>query len=101
MKMSLMDPASRSLFDQVVEGQRKIGPSPSTALWCSTAPGKSTEGEMARKLSEEAREDLLERGYSRRQLAGIAAVFGLGAVAATAGRPAWAAPGGPGAIDYP
>jgi histidinol-phosphate aminotransferase len=59
---------------------------------------------MARKLSEEAREDLLERGYSRRQLAGIAAVFGLGGgLAAVAGRPAWAAApvGGPGAIEFP
>ena len=46
---------------------------------------------MSKPISEEAREDLLVRGYSRRQLAGIAAVFGIGAVAASAGRPAWAA----------
>ena len=43
-------------------------------------------------MPEEGREDLLERGYSRRQLGRIAAVFGVGALAAaTAGRPAWAA----------
>jgi histidinol-phosphate aminotransferase len=53
-------------------------------------------------MGPEARDDLLERGYSRRQLAGIATVFGIGAVAATAGRPAWGAPvGGPGAIEMP
>jgi histidinol-phosphate aminotransferase len=49
------------------------------------------EGAMTRTMTQEGQADLLERGYSRRQLAGIAAVFGLGAVAAaTAGRPAWA-----------
>ncbi len=46
---------------------------------------------MSKPISEEAREDLRARGYSRRQLAGIAAVFGVGAIAATAGRPSWAA----------
>lgn len=61
---------------------------------------------MARTLNEEAREDLLERGYSRRQLGAIAAVFGLGSgLAAVAGKPAWAASpppaGGPGAIEFP
>lgn len=45
---------------------------------------------MSRYIPEEGREDLLERGYSRRQLGRIAAVFGVGALAATAGRPAWA-----------
>jgi histidinol-phosphate aminotransferase len=50
---------------------------------------------MSRPMGEEAREDLLERGYSRRQLAGIAAVFGVGAIAASAGRPSWAA------VEYP
>ncbi len=56
---------------------------------------------MSREMTGEARKDLLERGYSRRQLAGIAAVFGFGAVAASAGRPAWAAVGGPGAVEFP
>ena len=43
------------------------------------------------RLPEEARDDLLERGYSRRQLARIAGVFGIGAVAASRGIPAWSA----------
>ena len=47
-------------------------------------------------ITEEVKDDLLDRGYSRRQLAGIATVFGLGAVAAaSAGRPAWASAGIP------
>jgi histidinol-phosphate aminotransferase len=46
-------------------------------------------------LTDETRDDLLHRGYSRRQLAGIAAVFGVGAIAAGAGRPAWASAGVP------
>lgn len=46
-------------------------------------------------LAEEACDDLLDRGYSRRQLARIATVFGVGAVAATMGRPAWASGGVP------
>ncbi len=47
-------------------------------------------------MTEEVKDDLLDRGYSRRQLAGIATVFGLGAVAAaSAGRPAWASAGIP------
>ena len=46
------------------------------------------------RLSEEAQDDLLTRGFSRRQLAQIAMVFGMGAAAAaTTGRPAWAAAG--------
>ena len=45
---------------------------------------------------EEARDDLLSRGYSRRQLGKIVSVFGLGAAAsATMGRPAWASAGVP------
>ena len=49
------------------------------------------------RLAEHARDDLLHRGYSRRQLLRIATVFGAGAltVAATAGRPAWASGGVP------
>jgi len=44
------------------------------------------------RLSDEAQDDLLARGYSRRQLGRIAMVFGIGAAtAAVAGRPAWAA----------
>jgi histidinol-phosphate aminotransferase len=51
---------------------------------------------MTASITEDAREDLLERGYSRRQLGRIAAVFGLGAsMAASAGRPAWASAGVP------
>ena len=47
-------------------------------------------------LTDEAQDDLLSRGYSRRQLARIASVFSLGAmVAASAGRPAWASAGTP------
>jgi histidinol-phosphate aminotransferase len=40
-----------------------------------------------------AQEDLIARGYNRRDLGRIAAIFGVGAVAARAGQPAWAAPG--------
>ncbi len=46
-------------------------------------------------LTDEASADLLERGYSRRQLARVAGIFGAGAVAATLGRPAWASGGVP------
>ena len=44
---------------------------------------------------EEIHDDLLARGYARRDLARIAALFGAGAVAATYGRPAWASGGVP------
>jgi histidinol-phosphate aminotransferase len=47
-------------------------------------------------MNEDAKDDLLTRGYSRRQLARIASVFSLGAVtAASVGRPAWASAGTP------
>jgi histidinol-phosphate aminotransferase len=47
-------------------------------------------------LPDEAQDDLMSRGYSRRSLARIAAVFSLGAAAAaTMGRPAWASAGVP------
>ena len=46
-------------------------------------------------LPAPAREDLLERGYSRRQLLRIAAVFSSAAAAASMGRPAWASGGVP------
>ncbi len=46
-------------------------------------------------LPQEAREDLLERGYSRRQLLRIAAVFSSVSMAASVGRPAWASGGIP------
>jgi histidinol-phosphate aminotransferase len=51
----------------------------------------------AQQLDYEAQDDLLHRGYSRRQLLRIATVFGAGALtmAATAGRPAWASGGVP------
>lgn len=42
-------------------------------------------------LGSAATADLLERGYNRRDLGRIAAVFGAGALAASAGRPSWAA----------
>lgn len=50
---------------------------------------------MTHLITEEARDDLLHRGYSRRQLAYIATAIGVGAVAATQGRPAWASAGVP------
>jgi histidinol-phosphate aminotransferase len=50
---------------------------------------------MIEFLNDEAQDDLLDRGYSRRQLARIAAVFSLGAAAASVGRPAWASAGTP------
>ena len=40
-----------------------------------------------------AQDDLVARGYNRRDLGRIAAIFGAGALAARAGAPAWAAPG--------
>ncbi|MET0375900.1 MAG: pyridoxal phosphate-dependent aminotransferase [Rhizorhabdus sp.] len=46
-------------------------------------------------LPEDACDDLLDRGYSRRQLARVAGIFGAGAVAASLGRPAWASGGVP------
>jgi histidinol-phosphate aminotransferase len=48
-------------------------------------------------FADEAQDDLLHRGYSRRQLLRIATVFGAGALtmAATAGRPVWASGGVP------
>jgi histidinol-phosphate aminotransferase len=52
---------------------------------------------MAAQLTDEAQDDLLQRGFSRRQLFHIATVFGAGALtlAATSGRPAWASGGVP------
>jgi histidinol-phosphate aminotransferase len=50
---------------------------------------------MTQLLSPDAKDDLLSRGFSRRQLTRIATVFGAGAVAATMGRPAWASAGSP------
>ena len=47
------------------------------------------------EMTQERVEDLLERGYARRDLARIAAVFGAGMAAATIGRPAWASGGVP------
>ena len=46
-------------------------------------------------LTAEADDDLLSRGFARRDLARIAALFGAGAIAATAGRPAFASGGVP------
>lgn len=46
-------------------------------------------------IDDEATDDLLHRGYARRDLARIAAVFGAGMVAASVGRPAWASGGVP------
>ncbi len=51
---------------------------------------------IEKQLTEDAKDDLLHRGFSRRQLAQIAAVVGMGAAAAaTMGRPAWASAGVP------
>ena len=50
---------------------------------------------MIELLNEETKDDLLVRGYSRRQLARIAAVFSAGAAVASMGRPAWASAGVP------
>ena len=51
---------------------------------------------LERLMNDEAQDDLLSRGYSRRQLARIASVFSLGAMtAASVGRPAWASAGTP------
>jgi histidinol-phosphate aminotransferase len=50
---------------------------------------------MAPILSAEAQDDLVTRGYSRRDLLRIATVFSVAAVAARAGRPAWASAGSP------
>lgn len=46
-------------------------------------------------LPEDTRDDLLGRGYSRRQLGRIVALFGAGAAIASVGRPAWASGGVP------
>jgi histidinol-phosphate aminotransferase len=51
--------------------------------------------ETAPQLPEEAREDLLDRGYSRRQLLRIATVFSSVSAAASFGRPVWASGGVP------
>jgi len=48
---------------------------------------------MTPRLSEEAQDDLLGRGYSRRDLFRIAAVFSAATAVATAGRPVWASAG--------
>jgi histidinol-phosphate aminotransferase len=50
---------------------------------------------MSKLLTDEVQDDLLGRGYSRRQLLQIAAVFSVGAAAASVGRPAWASGGIP------
>ena len=55
----------------------------------------STIDPMTRTLPEEAQDDLQSRGYSRRDMARLASVFGVGAMAATVGRPAWASGGVP------
>ncbi len=50
---------------------------------------------MIDDIKNESDEDLLVRGYSRRDLSRIAAVFGVGLAAANLGRPAWASGGTP------
>ena len=50
---------------------------------------------MLDHLDGQAQDDLLDRGYSRRDLTRIGAVFGVGLAAATLGRPAWASAGVP------
>lgn len=46
-------------------------------------------------IENEVEDDLLHRGFARRDLARIATLFGVGAVAASVGRPAWASGGVP------
>lgn len=46
-------------------------------------------------IDDGTQDDLLHRGFARRDLARIAAVFSVGAVAASVGRPAWASGGVP------
>jgi histidinol-phosphate aminotransferase len=46
-------------------------------------------------LSDDAQDDLLHRGFARRDLGRIAAVFGAGAIAASVGKPVWASGGVP------
>jgi histidinol-phosphate aminotransferase len=50
---------------------------------------------MSYVLTEDGEDDLLSRGFSRRQLLRIATVFGVGALAATRGAPSWASGGIP------
>ena len=50
---------------------------------------------LASFINEETDDDLLTRGFNRRDLARIAAIFSAGTVAATMGRPAWASGGVP------
>ena len=50
---------------------------------------------MTQLIGDEAADDLLGRGYSRRDLSRIAAVFGAGVAAASLGQPAWASGGKP------
>ena len=52
---------------------------------------------MIRVLPEEAQDDLQSRGYSRRDMARLATVFSVGAMAASVVRPAWAS----GGVLYP
>jgi histidinol-phosphate aminotransferase len=54
-----------------------------------------TEDTTTVPLRAEAQDDLLTRGFARRDLARIAAVFGVGALAASVGRPAFASGGVP------
>jgi histidinol-phosphate aminotransferase len=54
-----------------------------------------SQAAMGPQLPEEAKDDLLTRGYSRRQLLRIATVFSSVSVAASFGRPVWASGGVP------
>jgi histidinol-phosphate aminotransferase len=56
---------------------------------------KSIDAEMLGAFQPEATDDLLSRGYNRRDLVRIASVFGAGALVASAGKPAWASGGVP------
>ncbi len=46
-------------------------------------------------VAEDVKDDLMARGFARRDLARIAGLFGVGAAVATLGRPAWASGGVP------
>lgn len=55
----------------------------------------ATTQNTAPTLPDAAQDDLLFRGYQRRDLARLAAVFGVGSLAAMRGSPAWASAGVP------
>src|ERR1700743_2939511 len=66
------------------------------AIWSTTVVAPRREiAVMTDLLTTEGRVDLLDRGFSRRQVLQIATIFSVGAAAASVGRPAWASAGIP------